>query len=198
MSGCPRRLRAGGGGPPAGSVRGWPRRRRVEPRARPPARAPAQVLQPGPRRRRCGGAGTRGADRPRSSSSTTSPWTGGPQAWARSARSRRHRRRRPPRPGSRRRRRRPRGPRPRPPPRPALPEPGTGPRRPRACSARRPRPPASAWTRSATGEWGGRGCGDPLTWGRQSGVGPAAPCTGFGGRGHPASPAHDARSGRRR
>ncbi|KAL2763479.1 CDK5 and ABL1 enzyme substrate 2, partial [Daubentonia madagascariensis] len=86
----------------------WPRPRRVEPRARPPAppgpRRPPPPRLAGPRRRRCGGAGTRGAARPRSSSSTTSPWTGDPRAWARAERSPRSR---PPRPASRPRRRRP-------------------------------------------------------------------------------------------
>uniref|UniRef100_A0A9L0JLB8 Cdk5 and Abl enzyme substrate 2 n=1 Tax=Equus asinus TaxID=9793 RepID=A0A9L0JLB8_EQUAS len=125
---------------------GWspgpgPRRRRQGPAARRP--------RPRPRRQgpAAGAAEARGlaaTPRPRSSSSTTSPWTGGPRAWARAARSPR-RRRRPPRPASRpRRRRRPRAPSPRPPaaPRrpPCCPRPRAGRRRPRACSSP-PRPP---------------------------------------------------------
>lgn len=144
---------AGGGRRAAGSVGGWPQPRRVERRARPPAPPPGQ------RHRRCGGAGTHGAARPRSSSSTTSPWTGGPRAWVPGERSPRRRRHRPPRPASLRRRRRLRlRRRPRPPPACPCPGPEAGPQLPRACSALLPRPPAWAsasawaWTGSAKGE----------------------------------------------
>jgi hypothetical protein len=126
-------------------TRAWPRQRREEPRARPPA-PPGPRPPPVTRRLRRGGAGIRGAARPRFSFSTTSPWTGGPRACVPKARSPRRRRHRPPRPVSRRRRR------------PRLPPASRGYRpgpRPRACSAPRRRPPASAWTDSARGEWAG-------------------------------------------
>lgn len=164
MGGERGRVRTGGGsgGRLPGTVRGWPQPRRGEP--------PARDLPPGPRCRRYGGAGTCGAARPRYSSSTTSPWMGGPRAWAWSVRISR-RRCRPPRFASRQRRRRRRllflpAPSPR---RPALPAARSGPRRTRACSA--PRPPASAWTRSARGEWGRGGLGGCAAE-------PGAVCTG--------------------
>lgn len=135
------------GGAARRRTRAWPRPRREEPRVRPPA-PPGPRRPPGTRRPCRGGAGTPGAARPLSSSSTTSLWTDGPRAWVLAARSPRRRHHRPPRPASRLRLR------------PLHPEASRGCQpgpRPRAYSAPRRRPPASAWTGSGRGEWAGRG-----------------------------------------